>query len=214
MKKTLLLILLGAAVIMPSCSSPHVTVVIAPDYETYLKADNVLSSLDKKLAFGRGRFMDKRKDPSLVGFYSSGYRATVLRTDQAADDILFDGLKNLFIRSGHAWTEPQEADILVDVVLHQMATTEGGVINAAKYLTARMEVQLSFVDGATGRVFYTEKYYGSSEINTPFGGGGDVLGMLQIAIINGMFNVGSDVRLARAIINQFKTSRRPLRPAR
>ena len=203
-KKTLFFVLLTAVVFMSSCSS-HLTVVIAPDYETYLKGENVLSALDKTFSFSRGRFMDKRKDTSYVGFYSTGYSATVtlVNTEQAAEDILFDGLKNVFTRSGHKWTDPPEADILVDIILQEMAAGEGG-IEGAKYLTAKLDAQISFVDSATERVFYTSSYAGSSA--SPY----DMTQRLQMAIISCMDNVGNDLKLARAIINQFKTIYKPI----
>ena len=204
MKKTLLLVLLGTSVLMSSCSSPRLTVVIAPDYEAYLKGENVLSSLDKTLAFGRGRFMDKRKDPSYVGFFSGVGNATLVYTDQTADDILFEGLKNIFTRSGHRWADPPDTDVLIDIILQEMVATEG-MLPATRTQTAkaRLDVQLSFVNSATDRVFYTSSYSGSS--TRPY----DVKERVQMAIISCMDNVGNDLKLARAIIAHFKSASEP-----
>ena len=146
--------------------------------------------------------MDKRKDPTYVGAYLGSGLYTLVYTEQAGDDILFEGLKNVFVRSGHKWTDPADADILVDIILHELVAMDKG-IEISKYQTGSLDVQISFVDRASEQVFYTNRYSGSSA--TPY----NIAERLQLVIISCMDNVGSDVKLARAIINRFKTTSQP-----
>ena len=108
-------------------------------------------------------------------------------------------MENVFTRSGHRWSDSQEADILIDIILHKMEAGERGIEILRTY-TAQVDVQIGFVDGATEQVFFTNRYSGSSP--TPF----NVAERIQMALISCMDNVADDLKLARAIINFYKNA--------
>lgn len=183
-----------------------VNVALRPNYQADLIPDNELSTVEPSINFGKGQFSDKRADKSKLASFKQGVHTYNLYGERPFEEALYEGLRTLFVKSGHQWSDSTSGDVQVDLqLLSSHARRNAGFIKVGA--TSSIQVKLDFTDMAANDVIYTQVYNGMDERDRTLIGTMSLVEESINACINDCLNkVGIDKDLARAL-NKFKDSR-------
>ncbi len=185
------------SVLFAGCTH-NVNVPLKPNYGDSLTKEGTLSSVKTPVTLLKGSFTDKRADTSKLAMFKQQAHTFNLHADRPIGDVIFDGLKELFLNSGHKFTDSAPADVRVDIsLLNISASRNAGMVRVTA--SSSIQIKLSFTD-MEDNVIYTEIYNGTDDRGHAMVGTMNmVYESIDAAIVNCINNVGKDENLANAL---------------
>lgn len=175
------------------CSCSYVEkVTIKADPENII-TKTVLRDIKPPLKFTRGKYEDKRADFSYLAKWSEGMYTWTLYEETPIEDVIFDGLRTLFIHSGLAWVNNDTSDIIINVTLLGVVTTRNHIIFSDEIYSS-IQIKLDLIYAASGKLIYSNIYNGTNEDNG-FITISDVEKSINESLINCINSVGMDKEL-------------------
>ncbi len=176
-----------------------VNVPLKPNYEESLAKENALSSVTPPIALVKGGFADKRADTSKLATFKQQVHTFNLYGERPLEEVIFDGLKELFSNSGHTFNVSGSGDARVDVALLNLsASRNAGMVDVTA--SSSIQISLRFTNLNANNVIYSEIYNGSDDRGRAMVGTMDmVYESINAAIVDCINSVGEDESLVKAL---------------
>ncbi len=191
------------AVCLAAACTHHVDVELRPDFPSGVWRDAVLGGVRPTLRFERGTFADKRADTTRLATFRQDIHTYNLFGKRPVADALFDGLKVLIERVGHAWVPGDTGQVRVDLQLLEIEAVRDAACTECSHKDAWSSVRIKadFVDRTTGRLIYTHYYNGADHRSQALVGFmGMVRASLDASFITCINKVGADSGLVAALM--------------
>ncbi|MCL5991864.1 MAG: hypothetical protein M1419_07155 [Bacteroidetes bacterium] len=195
--KKFVILLLSISLILCSCS--HVeNVTIKADPEKII-TKTVIKEITPPLKFARGKYEDKRADFSYLAKWSEGMNTWTLYEETPIEDVIFDGLRTLFMHSGLAWVNKDSSEIIINVTLLGVVAIRTPKIFSEEIISS-IQIKLDFVSSASGKQIYSNIYNGTNE-DYGFIIMSDVEKSINESLINCINSIGLDKGLKENLSN-------------
>lgn len=147
--------------VFSSCTH-RLNVGLNPDYEEGITRNNLLSSVEPEVEFGRGRFVDQRSDTTKLLSFRQQMHTFNLFAGRPIDDAVYDGLETLVSISGHKWKESEPAEVRVDFQLLNIQAYRAAGFSTVD-ASSSVQIKVDFVNAETNENIYMNVYNGTDE---------------------------------------------------
>ena len=197
-KAALYVIVTVCSFLMVGCGPKEYTVNLNPNaFSTLYVTDNAVSSVEPRVAFSRGDYVDSRENQEAFGTS----KAFIILTDNEFSDAFYDGLRALFESSNQSWAGVGEGDIKVNVELLETQSELKTGFWVIRVLS-RVLVKATFVDMKTDESIYQQTYEGYSDIVSPAGHVSMFKMVVSKSIVDCINKIGSDQGLHDALASR------------